>query len=236
MAGTCGKRAAQLVPIPSAAQLGYRQTMQGTHPTEPQPSNSTHHPTAATRETPVENGPTEPSQLMKENKCYSKPVSFRVLCNTTGESQNRDRGREKEEVCKEFPSLADQWFQTLVFTPAQLRNLLSIEIIIKTWDMQQNKSTVVLFLKRKEVLTNLSCPICPCSCPWERRRPPNPPGLSLLFSFLSFLKAKEKQNKTQKQRIKNKPQQTLFIHTPLVQRDPGHTHEPTMVLMGLPYI
>lgn len=58
MAGTCGKRAAQLVPIFSAAQLGYTQAMQGTHPTELQPANSAHHPTAATRETPVvENGP-----------------------------------------------------------------------------------------------------------------------------------------------------------------------------------
>lgn len=128
---------------------------------------------------------------------------------------------EKEEVCKEFPSLADQWFQTLVFTPAQLRNLLSIETIIKTCDMQQNKSTVVLFLKRKEVLTNLSLSHMPLQLPLGNERdcqriPQDSHSCSPFF--LSFLKTKQKQNKTQKQRIKNKPLQTLFIHTPLVQR------------------
>ena len=127
-----------------------------TRPTEPQLSNSAHHPTAVTRETPTENDPTEPSQLMKENKCYSKPVSFRVLCNAARESQNRDLGMEKEKVGKEFPSLADQWFQTLVFTLAQLRNLLSVEIIIRTVICSRNKSTVVLLLKRREALTSLS--------------------------------------------------------------------------------
>lgn len=44
----------------------------------------------------------------------------------------------------------------LVFKPAQLRNLLSIEIIIRTVIGSRNKSTAALILKRREALTNLS--------------------------------------------------------------------------------